>query len=300
MSCICAARVALDVVEDRGRPLRRHVVPRRSMRVQPRTALSGVRSSCESMARNSSLTRLACSRSRINCARSSESARSWSSKLPPRGDVHHRAGRKARRAIIIDDDAAAVLEPADLAVGADDAVIEAVFAARGDGGVDGAHDAIVVVGMDACEGRSRSGPSVSTASRPRMWFRLSSWVAMPLVRSTCHVPMPAAPRAFRSRCQASRTSCDGMAGATQCTADASAGCAPLERLGFGAFADVQRLRSGAAHLLEALHGRPLGAHFALEDFGLLREIENGSVEGTVFRGRAIATSFRLSGEERRL
>src|SRR5882672_7735781 len=49
-------------------------------------------------------------------------------------------------------------------------------------------------------------------------------MAMFVRRSTCHVPTPAAPSAFRRRCQARRTSCEvGMSSYRKCTRDASAG-----------------------------------------------------------------------------
>ena len=47
----------------------------RSTRAQPSMALSGVRSSCETVARNSSLSRLACCSRTSNCARSSSMRR---------------------------------------------------------------------------------------------------------------------------------------------------------------------------------------------------------------------------------
>jgi hypothetical protein len=49
---------------------------------------------------------------------------------------HHGARRKSRDAVIVDDDPPAVLQPADLAAGPDDAVLEAVFAALGNRIVD--------------------------------------------------------------------------------------------------------------------------------------------------------------------
>ena len=107
--------VAFDGVEDRRRALGRNRSSR-SMRVQPSTALSGVRSSWESIARNSSLTRLACSRSRISCARSCGQRALVILEQPSRGDVHHRAGREARRAVVVEHDPAAILQPADLAI----------------------------------------------------------------------------------------------------------------------------------------------------------------------------------------
>jgi RNA polymerase sigma factor (sigma-70 family) len=73
--------------------------------------------------------------------------------LPALGDVHHGAGRKAGNARVIEDDPPAILQPADFAAGPDDAVLEAVFAPRGNGIVDRAQHARVVVGMDPGEVR---------------------------------------------------------------------------------------------------------------------------------------------------
>ena len=57
--CVCARALRSMVSQRRARPGRRAASPRAQQRDQPRMALSGVRSSCESIARNSSLTRLA-------------------------------------------------------------------------------------------------------------------------------------------------------------------------------------------------------------------------------------------------
>ena len=53
------ARVALDGLERLRALVRSSAVRARSMRVQPTIAFSGVRSSCDSVARNSSLMRFA-------------------------------------------------------------------------------------------------------------------------------------------------------------------------------------------------------------------------------------------------
>ena len=74
MSCVCAC--ALRSMVSSARPSDEgSTAPVRSIRVQPRMALSGVRSSCETVARNSSLVRLAASACvRAAFSRSSSSA----------------------------------------------------------------------------------------------------------------------------------------------------------------------------------------------------------------------------------
>ena len=71
--------------------------------------------------------------------------------LPACGDIHHRARRKPRLAVIVEDDASAILQPPHLTVRADDAVFDAVFAARGDCVVDRGHHACVIVWMNMRE-----------------------------------------------------------------------------------------------------------------------------------------------------
>ena len=59
MSCACARALRSMVVERRAPSVPGRRAPLRSIRAQPRIALSGVRSSCDSVARNSSLARFA-------------------------------------------------------------------------------------------------------------------------------------------------------------------------------------------------------------------------------------------------
>jgi hypothetical protein len=73
--------------------------------------------------------------------------------LAARSDVHDRARRVAGAAVVVQNDAPAILQPPHLAVRAHNPVFDAVLAVSGDRGVDRAHDAIVIVGMKARECR---------------------------------------------------------------------------------------------------------------------------------------------------
>src|SRR5205814_10125611 len=71
--------------------------------------------------------------------------------LAPWRDVDHRAGGISRLAVVVEDDAPAILQPSHLAVVADDAILDAVLAMRGYGPVYRLHHTIVIVGVNACE-----------------------------------------------------------------------------------------------------------------------------------------------------
>ena len=70
------------------------------------------------------------------------------------GDVLARALDDRRAALLVADDLAAGVDHPQLAVGADDAVVEAPRPALGDGVLDHAGDARAVVGVDAVEVRA--------------------------------------------------------------------------------------------------------------------------------------------------
>ena len=69
------------------------------------------------------------------------------------GDVHDGAGGKDRRTVVVHDDPPAVAQPPYVAVGSDDAKLEAVVGTRGNGGVDGVTNTRAIVRMDAGERR---------------------------------------------------------------------------------------------------------------------------------------------------
>src|SRR5258706_5797768 len=95
-------------------------------------------------------------------------------------------------------------------------------------------------------------------------------MAMFVRRSTCHVPTPAAPSAFRRRCQARRMSCEvGMASCRKCTRDASAG-QPLVQL---ARQWLWRMKLRSVGPLEALHRGALSRHLAFENDRFFLQID---------------------------
>ena len=101
MICACDARIALDRLEAASRGPGCRAGSRRSSVAQPRIALSGVRSSCETVARNSSFSRPTRSAS-SRAARSAlqQSLRARPELISQLGDVDAatRCSRKSRRA----------------------------------------------------------------------------------------------------------------------------------------------------------------------------------------------------------
>src|SRR5258705_7822371 len=95
-------------------------------------------------------------------------------------------------------------------------------------------------------------------------------MAMFVCRSTCHVPTPAAPSAFRRRCQARRTSCGvGMTSRRKCTRDASAGQSLVELTREW----MRRMKLGSVGPLEAFHRGALPRHFAFENGRFFLQID---------------------------